>query len=144
MGILRRLFGSSPAKQAPVVIEVPALPDAPNRSAYPYDVVGEASFQREIGRICGGKTERGHRLECFAELRPEPHNPHDKGAIAVHIHGQKVGYLSRAHAARWSKHLAEIGSPGATASVKAKIVGGWRRSEGRSTDEGDFGVKLRL
>lgn len=146
MGIFKWLFGkptprATEARHA-ILTTLPEPP--PSNRDYPYEVVGESFYQRELSHICGGKTEDGHYLEHRAELRPEPKNPHDKNAVAVHIGGRKVGYLSRKDALRWNKHLAEIGRPGAVAGADALVTGGWLRRDGRDVDEGDFGVKLRL
>ncbi|MDK8871514.1 HIRAN domain-containing protein [Paracoccus sp. SSJ] len=146
MGILKWLFGKpTPRPHETRDVILTTLPDPPpNGRDYPYEAVGESHYQRELSQICGGKTEDGYNLQRRAELRPEPNNPHDKNAVAVHISGKKVGYLSRKDAIRWNKHLAELGRPGATTGADAMITGGWLRRDGRDIDEGDFGVRLRL
>lgn len=146
MGIWKWLFGRpNPRPRGASDAILTSLPESPpNNRDYPYDVVGESSYQRELLHICGGKTEDGHYLETRAVLRPEQSNPHDKNAVAVHISGRKIGYLSRKDAIRWNKHLAEIGRPGADATVYGMITGGWLRRNGRAVDEGNFGVRLRL
>ena len=104
-----------------------------------HEIRGESQYQDALSEICGGKTQDGHLFDCEASLRPEPENPHDPNAVAVFIHDQKVGYLPRQTAKRYGKAFG-----GASVKCPAKIVGGWRRREGRSWDEGHFGVELDL
>lgn len=49
--------------------------------SFGYDIVGEASYQRALDHICGGKCEDGHALEVAAVLIEEPDNPVDPNAI---------------------------------------------------------------
>ena len=76
---------------------------------------------------------------CKAVLTPEPDNPHDPHAVVVKIHGKTVGYLPRQSAQRFAKAFGNTAQ-----TCNAKIVGGWRRREGRGWDEGHFGVELDL
>jgi hypothetical protein len=108
---------------------------------FEFEIVGESHYQDALNRIAGPKTEEGVEWYCEAELRPEPSNPHDINAVAVMIHGLKVGYLAREDAMAWNRALANTGRPDAPTLVDAVIVGGWQRPDGR---EGSFGVKLDL
>ena len=100
-----------------------------------FDVVGEASYQDALTRICGGKGEFSAEHQCKATLIPEPTNPEDANAVQVIIDRKLVGYLTREHAIEYRQHI------GAKAtSCDAKIVGGWKDAQG----EGNFGVKLKV
>lgn len=134
--LLKLIAGGEPV--APAVSARPAAV----RSKDPrlaHEIRGESHYQDALSEICGGKTPDGHLHECQAELRPEPDNPHDPNAVAVFIADNKVGYLPRLSAKRYGKVFGT-----ASVSCPAKIVGGWRRREGRSWDEGSFGVELDL
>lgn len=72
--------------------------------------VGEMAYQPHLIALL---STRGHSAgsltgihqpisEAFtARLVPEERNPHDANAVAVHINGRVVAYLSRGNAARW-------------------------------------------
>lgn len=106
------------------------------------EIVGEASYQRAISAICGGKCEAGHQLSRKqAVLVLEDDNPHDELAVRVDIDGRTVGYLSRRLARSYRKRLRAQGLPLANYTCPALIVGGWDRGGG---DVGHFGVKLDL
>lgn len=70
------------------------------------EVVGESFHQDELWSLCGG-TRGGNRIRqgIVGVLVPEPHNEHDRNAIAVHIEGQLVGHLPRDIAARYVSGL---------------------------------------
>jgi hypothetical protein len=68
---------------------------SPERPDATLGVVGEGSYQDNLDRISGGKTEDGPTTaEHTAIMKPEPTNPYDQNAIAVTIDGATVGYLS--------------------------------------------------
>lgn len=104
---------------------------------FEYEPVGEASYQREIESIVGGKTDESVEKYVAALLTPEPSNPHDKFAVKVSIRGLKVAYVRREDCAAFHKALRRGGFT--EAACEALIVGGWRRRNG---DEGHFGIKL--
>lgn len=60
------------------------------------EVVDELAYQAALWRLCGGSIGDRVRCDIVAVLVPEPTNPCDVNAIAVHISGQVVGYLPRA------------------------------------------------
>ena len=72
--------------------------------------VGEKAYQADLVALL---SSRGHSptalagihqpiSESFvARLAPEEGNPYDANAVAVHIDGRTVAYLSRGNAARW-------------------------------------------
>lgn len=112
--------------------------------AFAIDVVGESHYQKELSKICGGKTENGYQYYCTAHLILENDNPHDDQAVRVDISGYSVGYLSRKNARKFRKLLA-VATPGVdvyVAQCPALIVGGWSSDDGE--DQGHFGVKLDL
>ena len=108
---------------------------------YEFDIVGEASYQDALSKICGGKKEESVEHYADAELYLEDDNPHDKEAVCVLIEGKTVGYLSRKEARVFRKQIKELGQENSILLCKAVIVGGWRRSK---SDEGNFGVRLDL
>ena len=69
------------------------------------NIVGEASYQDALDRICGGKCEAGHDLTVKATLVPEPH-PYDPNAVMVQIDGMPVGYLCRDDAVAYQPRAA--------------------------------------
>ena len=108
---------------------------------YEFDIVGEASYQDALSKICGGKQEESAEHYADAELYLEDDNPHDKKAVCVLIEGKTVGYLSRKEARAFRKQIEELGQENSVLLCKAIIVGGWKRSK---RDEGYFGVRLDL
>jgi hypothetical protein len=110
-------------------------------AGYPRSVVGESHCQEALSAICGGHNREGHEMESTAHLVPEPSNAFDPNAVMVMIGGLKVGYLMRDDAPRYLAALRAAGRDGEAASVRAKIVGGWRTNQ---HDAGHFGVKLAL
>jgi hypothetical protein len=76
-----------------------------------------------------------------AVLAPENDNPHDDQAVAVHLKGQRAGYLSRADARRLRADLAAAGDATLSVRVKAKIVGGFETRDG---SRAHLGLKLDL
>jgi len=105
------------------------------------NVVGEASCQEALGRICGGKCETSQDLTVTAALVPEPTNPYDSNAVMVQVNGTRVGYLSRDDAVAYQPVLRQVAERGGVAMAEGRIVGGWDRGGG---DEGSFGIWLDL
>jgi hypothetical protein len=105
------------------------------------DIVGESHYQLALERIAGGKHRDSAEFECTATLVLEDSNPHDGNAVRIDIAGQTVGYFPRNDAKAYRRVLAKAGSPRATFTVPAMIVGGWRRG---AANEGSFGVKLKM
>lgn len=135
MGLFSWLFGSD----APQGMQVADITNGPG--TYNVDVVGESHYQKALGSICGGRTEKGHRLKIEALLVPEDDNPHDSKAVRISVQDRTVGYLDRETARSFRKKFAETGLTGVAAKCNAIIVGGWDRGGG---DRGHFGVKLDL
>lgn len=149
MGLFSFLFGSGPSKvKGPTKLAVPPpQSQAPRGSAnpsiqwrpasFPMEVVGESRYQDALVAICGAHTRYGHEGEYLAVLKREPSNAFDPNAIAVHIDGRKVGYLSREQAERVSIQMDEAGLGAVRCS--ARVRGGWRTNQ---YDEGHYGVRL--
>lgn len=136
LDLLKKLFAGGEREPAAKPTRLKLI-HPPN--SYPRRAVGEAGYQEALHDICGGYAPDGHEHGCIAHLIPEPTNEHDSNAVAVHIHGRKVAYLSRDDAIRYRDEMARAGFPGASLYCPAMIVGGWKR--GRS-DIGHFGVRL--
>ena len=100
-------------------------------------VVGEASYQDNLERICGARKKDGENLVTDAVLIPEDDNPADRNAVRVTIRGLTVGYLSRPDAADYRKGIQ--GASFARVQCKAQIRGGWDRGP---SDRGHYGVWL--
>jgi HIRAN domain len=105
-------------------------------------VVGVSHYQPAIRAACGAAaatSDQPVRVECRATLVPEPDNPHDPQAIAVHVDGQTVGYLARDEHPRWRDIVETLAGHGRVAACEAMIAG---RGAGSETD--NLGVFLRL
>jgi hypothetical protein len=87
-------------------------------------VVGESFYLDALRRIVGpnaGRAETRIRLSVQATLVPEPENPYDRNAVAVHVSGHKVAHLSRAEARRYQRAIQAL--PSGRVSTHAQIVG---------------------
>jgi len=112
-------------------------------------VVGESYREDALWRLVGGTRQEGVRVECVAQLIPEPENLHDGNAIAVFIEGEHVGYLSRSDAAAYVDGLTHLidESPNGRVTLHGWICGGGLREDGLGRlgvfldhDPEDFGV----
>jgi hypothetical protein len=99
------------------------------------DVVGVSQYQR----VLESAGEKGDIVAATLVL--EDSNPYDDQAVAIHIDGQRAGYLSRANARAYRADLAAAGTPDLTVRCKAKIVGGFETRDGARAH---FGLKLDL
>ena len=99
------------------------------------DVVGVSQYQR----VLESAGEKGDIVAATLVL--EDTNPHDDQAVAVHLNGQRAGYLSRANARIYRADLAAAGTPDLIVHCKAKIVGGFETASG---ERAHFGLKLDL
>lgn len=102
-------------------------------------VVGEASYQDALRRICGSRRWEDVRCEVTAALVPEPDNKYDPNAIQVHIDAEIVGYLSRGDAIDYGPMMQRLASQGKDAACKAVIAG---RGPGSETEK--LGVFLHM
>jgi HIRAN domain len=64
-------------------------------------VVGTSHYQDALLELSGREGDEEIRVEKVAVFVPEPENPHDPNAIAIHIEDNLVGYLSRDENKRW-------------------------------------------
>lgn len=109
---------------------------------YRQSIVGESNYQRELDRIAGGKTEKGHEIKTTAEIVLDDGNPHDNKAVRIDIDGRTVGYLKKNDARKYRRWLEKQDAPrGVVVECGALISGGWDRGKG---DSGHYGVRLDL
>ncbi|GAB3420195.1 HIRAN domain-containing protein [Flindersiella endophytica] len=95
------------------------------------EVVGEASYQDALWRICRGRLGDRVRHDCVAVLVPEPTNPYDEHAVAVMIEGSLIGYLRREIAADYLPGLLNLmGRTGGHIALRGVVVGGGYRDHG--------------
>lgn len=100
------------------------------------EVAGEAFYEDAIRRLFPqGVSDRREELTFTAHLAPEPHNPHDRNAVAVQIAGSTVGYLPGDEAARYQPVLTELVSQGMQPYVPCLVSA----SEWESTDWDEHG-----
>ena len=64
-------------------------------------MVGTSHYQDALLELSGREADEEIRVAKIALFVPEPDNPHDPNAIAIHIDGKLVGYLSRDENKRW-------------------------------------------
>lgn len=136
MELLRRLFGGSAGRVAPVA--APALP----AGNHVVQVVGESNYQAALEQACNGSNDAGpNRPGVIAHLVPEPDNPYDSNAVSVHVNGMKVGHLSREDAVAYQARLLELRSAGVDLTCAARIKGGYAV---RGLSRASFGIELFL
>jgi len=131
VSLFSRLFGKA---------EKPRSVALAHTRGFTHEIVGEASYQTNLAKIAGRKTEHSAKHECLAILECDDNNPRDANAIAVKIDNRLVGYLPRNEAITYRDELRAIDAAMPTGEVRAQIVGGWKNDE----EEGHFGVKLNL
>jgi hypothetical protein len=102
-------------------------------------VVGTSHYQPALAEISGRRGDEEIRFETQATLVPEPENPHDGNAIAVHVQGRLVGYLSRDENPRWQDVVRMLADHEHRAAAEAMIAG-----RGRGGGTSNLGVFLRL
>jgi hypothetical protein len=102
-------------------------------------VVGESHYQealRATSRSCS--IGRDSRPTFTAVLVPEPDNPYDSNAVAVHSSVGKLGHLSRESAAEYREVFDEVIQLGYDGGAcDAYLTGG-------EPDKPSFGVVLQL
>ena len=99
------------------------------------NVVGVSQYQRVL------EAAAADGADAEAVLVREDDNPYDDQAVAVHIEGERAGYLSRADARRFRADLAAAGDATLSVRCAARIVGGF---ETKSGERAHFGLKLDL
>jgi hypothetical protein len=118
----------------------PQAPPQPTRrlaggEKYAVQAVGESRYLDAFEAIFGARSEEGISARGDALLVREPSNPYDANAVAVHIEGRHVAYLSREDAIHYGPMIGDC------AVCAARVTGGWNRGDG---DAGHFGVRLDL
>lgn len=89
------------------------------------ELVGEASYQDALWRICGAAVGDRIRYGVEAVLVPETDNIHDPLAIRVDVQGWTVGYLCRDDAASYNPGLRSLmATHSAHIGLRGVIVGG--------------------
>lgn len=121
-----------------VALPPDAALDWPVHDEEPVDVVGEASYQAGIRRALA-KAEGSATMKAM--LLPESDNPHDRLAVSVWCHGERVGYLSRDDARAFRKRLQRKGIAGKPTTCVAELIGGHTLRNG---DQASFGVQLMI
>ena len=78
---------------------------------YEVDVVGESFYADSFTELARRHRPEHNDDESFGDavLTLEDDNPHDKNAVAVHIEGLQVGYLSREMAADFRQAIQRDG-----------------------------------
>lgn len=105
---------------------------------YPFEIVGEASYQSNISKFAVMRDGKGCFTETEAKIVREPNNSYDKNACRVDINGLVVGYFARNHAESWVNLLNRQNiSDSSEVFVKAVIVGG-------GSKDYKFGVRLDI
>lgn len=82
-------------------------------------VVGTSHYQDALLELSGRTSDEEIRVEKVAVFVAEPDNPHDPSAVAIHIDGRLVGYLSRDENRRWLQVL-EGNEVGAEAMIAGR------------------------
>ncbi|HSW42644.1 MAG TPA: HIRAN domain-containing protein [Patescibacteria group bacterium] len=80
------------------------------------DVVGESHYHADLAglMVALGDDPDATEVRTAARLVREPHNPYDRNAVRVEIHGKLVGYLSRDDAEEiqpWLKRIERRSRP---------------------------------
>lgn len=105
---------------------------------YPFEIVGEASYQSNIKRFADLQNGKSCFTEIKASITREPNNSFDKNACRVEIDGYTIGYFSRNDALSWVRLLKKLNiSDDDHVQVDAVIVGG-------GSDEYKLGVRLNI
>lgn len=106
--------------------------------SYPFEIVGEASYQSNIERFAVKRDGKGSFTEVEARIIRDLNNSYDKNATKVDINGLTVGYFARNNAESWVKLLGRLNmSDNSEVFVNAVIVGG-------GSEDYKFGVRLDM
>lgn len=120
-------------KFAPRRTQLTRVPKPPRLDdGYPFEVVGEGSYQATLRDVVGPLSDAAVFVPVPAVVEPEPENPVDDRAIVVRVHGETVGYFSRANARRYA---AEVGDG---VAARAVIRGGGLLKNGHRASLGIF------
>ncbi len=143
MGFLRRLTGDREVTAA--------VFNGSKNGDFDLEVVGESHYQDALWRAVGSISDdqENVRSEFTAALVPEPDNPHDRNAIAIHIEGRQVGHLSRSDARRYRAVFQKLQDQGMVGACQARVRGGFWIKRRRfvffsGRDRANLGVWLDL
>lgn len=91
--------------------------------------------------MAGKKIYRYSYINKPVKLIPEPKNPHDKNAVAVHIAGELVGYISREENQEAKAILASD-----VKYISAFISGGEYKTAGLDGDlfKGEYAIRVTI
>lgn len=105
---------------------------------YPFEIVGEAAYKKNIERYAVKNGDRSCFTELQATISREPNNSYDKNACRVDINGSTVGYFARNNAISWVNLLKKLGiNDNEKVIVDAVIVGGGDKDY-------KYGVRLHI
>lgn len=105
---------------------------------YPFNIVGEASYQHNINKFVVNRGDRSVFTEIEAVIQHEPTNTYDPNACKVMIQGLTVGYFAKNHAKSWLGLLERQQIPVMSlVQVKAVIVGG-------GSEQKHYGIRLEM
>ncbi len=147
MSLLDRIRGASDSRR-PAAAQRRSVNDHLLSGHDDLEVVGELSYQAALWQLSGGAVGDKVRCDKVAVLVPEPTNPYDPNAIAVHIDGYLVGYLPRGVAQEYQPGLRHLMSKlGGYVALRGVIVGGGYYADGPGRlglwlehDPADFGI----
>ena len=113
------------------------------------EVAGESYYLKEISEIMRRYAEpRSDEAFVWAALVPEPHNKHDRNAVAVICRGLPVGHLPRVDASRYAAWIGELAGRGLALHVRARIWAGtsatWDDASGDYSTRPNASVRLAL
>jgi len=113
MGFFKKLFGGSEIVVDPVDLTLPdtvktdkpgvSLKKAPGDQRVDIDIVGESFRPKNIAAIAA--AAQGKRFDIY--LLADPHNQHDKQAVAVVSANVVLGYIARPSNKQWFKRVNE-------------------------------------
>ena len=105
------------------------------------ELVGEyyyrEAYEKHFPCPPGGES---HVSRVQLELHPEPHNVHDRNAVAVRYMGDVIAYVARTNAARLQAEILRANRAGAKIFVEAAV--GVRRGWGGDVEEAEAMISL--
>lgn len=114
----------------------PVLFDLWNQRGAYLQVAGCQHHKDAIAAVLGNEHRPdGAEHDLTARLIPDPTNPHDRHAVAVHVRGRRIGYLPATEAGYYAPVLTDLTARGLLPQVRVRI---WARtmSEWDDTIEG--------
>ncbi len=93
-------------------------------ASFPFDVMGVLRHQAQLHAVYQGLARSGERQEHIATLSIEGERPNERGAVAVSIAGQTVGYCTAYLATQYREWLQRWQLSNAAGRCLAVIVAG--------------------